>query len=79
MLAQARADRMPEAVRSMNYALGAERDHARFLAAALATLEARPAAPAYYVCPGCGHTVESIPSGKCAHCFTGANRFMAVN
>jgi rubrerythrin len=77
-LARARAEHMAAAVRSMNYALAAERDHVRLLAAALQTLDQRLAARTLWVCPGCGRTVESLDFKQCPNCFTSARKFVRV-
>lgn len=79
MLAQARSDHMAAAVRSMNYALAAEREHAALLADALATLDQRPPVHPFYVCPGCGRTVARVASAKCTNCFTPRAKFIRVD
>ncbi len=76
LLERARADRQPMAVRSMTFALSAEREHARLLRAALASLGQRPPARPIYICPLCGKTVESLDFRKCPNCFTSAKRFL---
>jgi len=79
LLAQARADRMTEAVRSMNFALAAEREHVLLLTAALETLEQRPAPATFYVCPGGGRTTGELGFEKCPNCFTSARKFVRVD
>ena len=76
---RARADHQAMAVRSANYALSAEREHAGLMAAALATLEQRPAPTPIFVCPSCGKTVTAVDFAKCPNCFTAAKRFVAVS
>jgi rubrerythrin len=76
LLERARSDRQPMAVRSMTFALSAEREHVALLTAALASLDQRPPAPRIYVCPLCGKTVESLDFRKCPNCFTAAKRFI---
>jgi rubrerythrin len=78
LLAQARAENMTEAVRSMNFALAAEREHAALFRAALETLEQRLPPRAFHVCPLCGKTVESLDFRKCPNCFTAARAFIRV-
>lgn len=78
LLARARADHNTAAVRSMNFALAAEREHARLLAAALATLDLRRATDNLYVCAQCGKTVESRSFAKCPNCFARASGFVSV-
>jgi rubrerythrin len=77
LIAQARLDRETEAVRSMTFALSAEREHARLLTTALATLDQRPSAHPIYVCPRCGKTVESLGFKKCPNCFTSVKKFVS--
>lgn len=79
MRARALTDGQPAAVRSATYALATERGHARLFAAALATLESRPPAHAYLVCPTCGRTVEKVDFGKCPTCFTAGKKFVSVS
>lgn len=78
MIARARADHQPQAVRSMTYALATERAHVQLLQDALGSLDQRASAPNLYVCPGCGMTVESLGFKKCPNCFTSARRFTKV-
>jgi rubrerythrin len=78
LVARARADQVPDAVRSMTFALSAEREHEQLLTAALANLEQRPAAHPLYVCSYCGRTVETRDAGKCPNCFTDAKKFIRV-
>ncbi len=78
LLAQARAEHQPAAVRSLTFALAAEREHARLLAAALKTLDQRLATRTFYVCPMCGRTVESLDFKKCPNCFASARKFIRV-
>ncbi len=79
LLARARAEHLPAAARSMNFALAAEREHARLLAAVLETLDQRPATRTFYVCPMCGKTVESRGFKECPNCFTRAGKFIRVD
>ena len=78
MLKQARAEHQPEAVRSISFALAAEREHARLLITALQTLDQRLAKRTFYVCPMCGRTTEVLDFKKCPNCFTSAGRFIRV-
>jgi len=77
LIERARSDREPEAVRSMTFALSAEREHARLLTTALATLDQHPSPHPIYVCSLCGKTVESLGFKKCPNCFTSAKRFVS--
>jgi rubrerythrin len=78
LLARAREDLESEAVRSLTFALSAERDHERLLTAALANLELRPEARPLYVCSYCGRTVETPDFKKCPNCFTDSRKFIRV-
>lgn len=78
MLAKARADRQSMAVRSITFAMTAEREHAALLAQALEHLDRPAGISAYYVCPRCGKTATSLEFRKCPSCFTGASRFLKV-
>lgn len=79
LLARARAEHQPAAVRSLTFALGTERDHAKRFTAALAQLEAHPAAQPIYVCALCGMTMDSIEFDSCPNCFTSSHRFTRVD
>jgi len=78
LLERAREDLEPDAVRSLTFALSAERDHERLLTAALANLELRPRAYPLYVCSYCGKTVETLDFKKCPNCFTDSRKFIRV-
>lgn len=78
LLERARADLEPDAVRSLTFALSAERDHERLLTAALANLELKPQAHPLYVCSYCGKTVEALDFKKCPNCFTVSRKFVRV-
>jgi rubrerythrin len=78
LLAKARAEHLPAAVRSIGFALAAEREHVRLLTAAQQTLDQRLAVRTFFVCPGCGRTVETRDARQCPNCFTSARRFIRV-
>uniref|UniRef100_A0A832I911 Rubrerythrin family protein n=1 Tax=Eiseniibacteriota bacterium TaxID=2212470 RepID=A0A832I911_UNCEI len=78
LLERARADRATAAVRSMTYAMSAEREHVRLLEAELQSAEAGVAARTLRVCPTCGKTVEAVDFGRCPVCFTGAAGFVSI-
>ena len=75
LLARARSDHQPEAVRSLTFALSAEREHVQLLSAAFARLDEHPRPTPIYVCPLCGKTVEALNFKKCPNCFTSAKKF----
>jgi rubrerythrin len=64
------------AVRSITFALSAEREHVRLLEAARQELRAGAQGTGYYVCPFCGKTVASKNFSKCPNCFTSARKFV---
>jgi rubrerythrin len=79
LLAQARAEGRTMAVRSLTFALSAEREHARLLREALASLGQQAQADhVWFVCPYCGKTVATLGFRKCPNCFTSAGRFIRV-
>jgi rubrerythrin len=78
LLARARAEHWPEAVRGIVGARSAERQHLLLLTDALTHLEERPAPVTLYVCSFCGRTVEHLDPDKCPNCFTSSRRFISV-
>jgi rubrerythrin len=70
LVARARGEHRAEAVRSMTFALAAEREHVQLFTAALAGLEAHATLRPVYVCRYCGRTTGNRPQGKCPNCFT---------
>ncbi|MCX7011872.1 MAG: ferritin-like domain-containing protein [Candidatus Sumerlaeota bacterium] len=79
---KAKAENLPEAVRTFNYAQTAETGHAKLYKEAkekLAELKG-PEGQAYYVCPTCGWTVkkEDFTFKKCPVCFTAAKMYEQV-
>lgn len=75
---RARAEHQTMAMRSMNFARSAEREHAALLTQALLELDRHPPPATLYVCPLCGKTVESLDFRKCPNCFTTAGRFVKL-
>jgi rubrerythrin len=70
-ISQARSERNREALRSFNYALSAETEHAKLYTAALNNLESLKGSQArdYYVCTVCGYTTAKLDFTKCPSCF----------
>ncbi len=70
-IGQARSERNREALRSFNYALSAETEHAKLYTAALNTLDSLKGSQArdYYVCTVCGYTTATLDFTKCPSCF----------
>lgn len=68
-LATARQERIVEAVRSFNYAVTAEAEHAALYQEALDNLESWREAVPWYVCTVCGWTTRTLPAQRCPACF----------
>lgn len=79
MLSRARLDRARAAIRSFNFAMTAERDHARFYRAALADLDGWQEPRAFFVCTVCGETVDRIDFKKCPSCFVKVGEYVRVD
>ncbi len=79
LLERAKTEGHTEAVRSFNFALSAEREHARLLRSALDRWNAGAGPAAFHVCPKCGKTVVDVTFPKCPNCFTSARRFVRVS
>ena len=77
-IAEAKAAGEKDAVKSFNYALAAEGQHAKFYTEAAANLTAWKAAKKFAVCPICGNTVTVVDFSKCPVCFTPGDKFVAV-
>ena len=77
-IAEAKAAGEKEAVRSFNFAVAAEGQHAKFYTEAAANLQAWKAAKKFAVCPVCGNTVTVVDFSKCPVCFTPGEKFVAV-
>lgn len=78
-IAEARATGNTDALRSFNFAISAEAEHAKLYGEAAGSLEAWKQATAFYVCPVCGKTVRAASFEKCPVCFTQADKFAKVS
>lgn len=77
-LALAKADDARPAIRAMEFAVAAEKEHARLFQSALDTLGKN--APAdYYVCRECGMTLTDLPAKKCPVCRKGRDEFQKIS
>ncbi len=76
LIARAKTDHQPMAVRSLTLALGTERQHVRLMENALEHLDERPVAATIWVCPYCGRTTDTLEYRKCPGCFTSTSRFL---
>jgi rubrerythrin len=77
-IAEAKAAGEKDAVRSFNFAVTAEGQHAKFYADAGANLQAWKAAKTFMVCPVCGNTVTIVDFTKCPVCFTPGEKFIPI-
>ena len=67
------------AIRTFNYALEAESEHARLYADALASLNAKKAKTKYLVCAVCGYTAEQLEGERCPVCHNPKEKFEIIN
>jgi rubrerythrin len=77
-IAVAKAAGEKDAVRSFNFAVAAEGQHAKFYADAAANLQGWKAAKKFMVCPVCGNTVTTVDFAKCPVCFTPGDKFVPI-
>lgn len=76
-LALAKTDDARAAIRTFEFALAAEKEHAKLYAEALATLGKN--APAdYYVCNVCGMTLTELPAKKCPSCRKSKDEYQQI-
>ncbi len=75
---QARQERNKDALRSFNFAIAAETEHAKLYTAALSALAKGGAATPYYVCTVCGYTVAKIDFKKCPSCYQPVHKYVEV-
>ncbi len=68
MIDEAKHSNHPEAVRTFNYALKTEAEHARLFTDALKNIEKMKKAATYYVCNVCGYTVQTVNFLRCLVC-----------
>lgn len=77
-LKQAEGDRARAAIRTFQFAVTAEKEHAKLYAEALTNL-GRNAKTDYYVCQVCGYTTTSLPDKKCPSCRQSVDKYEKVN
>lgn len=78
MIAEAKASKHPEAVRTFTYALTTEAEHARLFESALKNLDKMKKTTTYYVCNVCGYTVASLNFLRCLVCGHSKTDYLAV-
>lgn len=76
---EAEAEKNTAAVRTFQYALEAEAEHARLYTAALAGLPRMKTAAKYYVCAVCGYTVEQLTFDRCPVCHHPKEKFEIIS
>lgn len=74
-LKQAQADEAAAAIRTIKFALAAEKDHAKLYKTALEELGKNPESP-IYVCPVCGQTVTVLPNKNCSVCGAAKEKYL---
>jgi rubrerythrin len=80
MMKQARAEKNRQAIRSFNFAMTAEGEHAKLYQSALDNLDSwKGGKKDFYVCKVCGYTVTEITFKKCPSCFIGKDEYEKVN
>ena len=77
MIQDAVTEKQLDARHSLEYAMSIEMVHAKLFKKALATPE-KDQVKSYFICPLCGHTVESEAPGKCPYCGVDKEKFHAV-
>jgi rubrerythrin len=77
-LAAAKADDAKPAIRAIQFAAAAEKEHAKLYQEALDQLGKNPPQD-YYVCQVCGATLTSLPEKKCPVCRNGLDEFKKIN
>ena len=76
---QAQAERLTDAIRSLNYARTAEMAHAKLYQLALDNQDQwRTGTKNFYVCQICGETLTQMPPEKCPSCFNSKEEFRLV-
>ena len=75
----AQLEKNAAAIRTFNFALEAETEHARLYAEALAALESRRPRLTYLVCAVCGFTAEKLEGARCPVCSNPKERFESVS
>jgi rubrerythrin len=77
-IAEAKSAGEKDAVRSFNFAVTAEGQHAKFYTEAAANLQGWKTAKKFMVCPVCGNTVTTVDFTKCPVCFTPGDKFIPI-
>ncbi len=78
-IAEAEQEKNAAALRTFEFALKAEAEHAKLYAEALENLEAMKTRTYYFVCPVCGYTVKRLNFLQCVVCLHPKEKYVAVN
>lgn len=78
---KAKADKNADAIRTLNFALTAEGEHARLFTEAKDNLDAWKGAQkkTFFVCKVCGYTVRTLDFSKCFSCFSPKEEYEEVS
>jgi rubrerythrin len=79
MIAIAKEEKEPIALRSFMWANSVEKVHASLYSAALDKLGNDASDVEYFICPLCGHTVAGSPPATCPFCGEDGSRFYSVS
>jgi rubrerythrin len=77
-LAVAKADDARAAIRTLEFAAAAEKEHAKLYQNALANL-GKNAPEDYYVCQVCGMTLTELPAKKCPSCRKSRDEYKKIS
>jgi rubrerythrin len=78
-IAQAKVDEQDDAVRTMDWAMRAEVEHAKLYRQALDNLEAwKEGGKKFLVCANCGFTTDDLSLDRCPSCAVGRDRMNEV-
>ena len=78
MIRHAEAEKQAGAVRSMRFALDAERQHAALYTTALQEPAPKRAGTVFFVCPTCGATFKAAAPMACPTCGTNGEKFKLI-
>ena len=77
-LAVAKADDARAAIRTLEFAVAAEKEHAKLYQEALDNL-GKNAPKDYYVCQVCGMTLTELPAKKCPSCRKSRDEYKKIS
>ena len=77
-LAAAKADNARAAIKTLEWARAAEKEHAMLYQRALDNLGKNPPED-YYVCQVCGMTLTELPDKKCPSCRRGRDEYRKIS